>query len=240
MSNVTVLRTSSGRFSPGQSGNPTGRPKGARNRTTVLAEVLREGEAEAIREKLVDGALAGDRVLLKFCASLLFAKPGPRPVELDLAPGQETDPLAILAAATRAMADGEIAPSEAVQIARVVNATARLLLDRAEARLAETQGGERKEAAPATDDEEEAEASASAPVFRLYPASGDAARRLPVLRLYPRPSRRAMLLGTASIGALEIGCGGQLAEAPDRPGSGDELDAREILVLDAALGALAA
>ena len=237
MSNVTVLRTSAGRFSPGQSGNPAGRPKGARNRTTVLAEALREGEAEAIRDKLVDGALAGDRVLLKFCAGLLFAKPGPRPIELDLAPGQETDPLAVLAAATRAMADGEIAPSEAVAIARVANATARLLLDRAEARLAETQ---RDEGGEPADEDDDAAAPAAAPVSRLYPASAEPARRLPVFRLYPRQSRRAMLLGTASIGALEIGCGGQLAEAPDRAPSGHELDARKILVLDAALGALAA
>ena len=235
MSNVTVLRTATGRFSPGQSGNPAGRPKGARNRTTVFAEALREGEAEAIRDKLVDGALAGDRVLLKFCAGLLFAKPGPRAVELDLVPGQENDPLAVLAAATRAMADGEIAPSEAVAIARVANATARLLLDRAEARLAETRREESGE--PADDD---AEVSAAAPVSRLYPASAEAARRLPVFRLYPRQSRRALLLGTASIGALEIGCGGQLAEAPDRAPSGHELDARKILVSDAALGAIAA
>ena len=235
MSNVTVLRTATGRFSPGQSGNPGGRPKGARNRTTVLAEALHEGEAEAIRDKLVEGALAGDRVLLKFCASLLFAKPGPRSVELDLAPGQENDSLAVLAAATRAMADGEIAPSEAVAIARVVNATARLFLDRAEARLAETQHEENTEPA----DERDAETPAAAPVSRLYPAAPETVRRLPVFRLYPR-SRRAMLLGTASIGALEIGCGRQLAEAPDPTPSGHELDARKILVPDAALRAAAA
>jgi hypothetical protein len=215
MSNVTALRTATGRFSPGHSGNPAGRPKGSRNRTTVFAEALREGgegEAEAIREKLVEGALAGDRVLLKFCASLLFAKPGPRPIELDLAPGQETDPLAVLAAATRAMADGEIAPSEAVAIARVANARGRILLARAEARLAATQGDESEEPEAASD-------AAPAPVFSLYSAAGRVAssagrRRLPVFGLYPRQSRRAMLLGTASIGALEIGCGGQLAEAP--------------------------
>jgi hypothetical protein len=134
------------------------------------------------------------------------------------------------------MADGEIAPSEAVAIARVANATARLLLDRAEARLAETQREESSEPV----DEGDAETSAAAPVSRLYPASAEPARRLPVFRLYPRPSRRATLLRTASIGALEIGCGGQLAEAPDPSPSGDELDRRKILVPDAALGALAA
>ena len=215
MTNVSVLRTSDGRFRAGQSGNPAGRPKGARNRTTLLAEALREGEAEAIRDKLVDGALAGDRVLLKFCAERLFARPGPAPIELDLAPGEEGDPLAVLAAATRAMADGEIAPSEAVAAARVVNTMARLLLARAEVRLRET-GTDEAEAEKA--DEPEV-AAPVAPVFHLYPsgAGAPAAKKpavLPALRLYPRQSRRAMLLGTASLGALEIGCGGQLAEAP--------------------------
>jgi hypothetical protein len=213
MSDVSVLRTSGGRFRPGQSGNPAGRPKGARSRATLLAEALREGEAESIRDKLVEGALAGDRVLLKFCAERLFARPGPAPIELDLAPGEESDTLAVLAAATRAMADGEIAPSEAVAVARVVNTMAQLLLTRAEARLREA-GKEEAEEADAPD-----VAASAAPVFHLYPstAGAPAAKKravLPVLRLYPRRSRRAMLLGTASIGALEIGCGGQLAEAP--------------------------
>jgi hypothetical protein len=176
---------------------------------------LREGEAEAIRDKLVEGALAGDRVLLKFCAERLFARPGPAPIELDLAPGEESDPLAVLAAATRAMAEGEIAPSEAVAVARVVNTIAQLLLARAEVRLREA--GTEEAQAEKTDEPELA--AAVAPVFHLYPgaAGAPAAKKpavVPALRLYPRRSRRAMLFGTASIGALEIGCGGQLAEAP--------------------------
>jgi hypothetical protein len=32
-------------FAPGVSGNPKGRPKGARNKATIVVEVLREGEA---------------------------------------------------------------------------------------------------------------------------------------------------------------------------------------------------
>jgi len=47
-------------FAPGTSGNPAGRPKGARNRATVAAEALLEGEAEALTRKAVELALAGD------------------------------------------------------------------------------------------------------------------------------------------------------------------------------------
>ena len=45
-------------FELGKSGNPKGRPKGARNRATILAEALLDHEAEAITRKLVDKALA--------------------------------------------------------------------------------------------------------------------------------------------------------------------------------------
>lgn len=32
-------------FKPGKSGNPDGRPRGARNRATLVAEALLDGEA---------------------------------------------------------------------------------------------------------------------------------------------------------------------------------------------------
>ena len=49
-----------GRFSKGRSGNPAGRPPGCRNHATQMAEVLLEGEVEALTRKAVELALAGD------------------------------------------------------------------------------------------------------------------------------------------------------------------------------------
>jgi hypothetical protein len=38
-------------FTPGCSGNPAGRPKGARNRSTLALETLLDGQAEALTQK---------------------------------------------------------------------------------------------------------------------------------------------------------------------------------------------
>ena len=43
-------------FQPGQSGNPDGRPRGARNRRTIALENLVEGGADAITRKAIDMA----------------------------------------------------------------------------------------------------------------------------------------------------------------------------------------
>ncbi len=47
-------------FKPGQSGNPHGRPRGARNRATVAAEELLDGEADALTRKAIELAKQGD------------------------------------------------------------------------------------------------------------------------------------------------------------------------------------
>ena len=47
-------------FARGKSGNLTGRPRGARNHTTIAAEMLLEGEAENLTRKSVELALNGD------------------------------------------------------------------------------------------------------------------------------------------------------------------------------------
>ena len=59
------------RFKPGQSGNPSGRPKGARHRTTVAIEALLEGEGEALTRKAIELAKAGDMQALRLCMDRL-------------------------------------------------------------------------------------------------------------------------------------------------------------------------
>ena len=40
-------------FRAGQSGNPKGKPRGTRNRATSAAEILLDGEAEALTPKAI-------------------------------------------------------------------------------------------------------------------------------------------------------------------------------------------
>ena len=54
-------------FEKGRSGNPGGRRRGSRNRTTLAAAVLLEGQSEALTRKAVELALAGDPVALRLC-----------------------------------------------------------------------------------------------------------------------------------------------------------------------------
>jgi len=64
-------RVSTTRFKPGQSGNPAGRPKGARNRTTVMCEELLGADAGAIMRRLVQRAKKGDGVALRLAVERL-------------------------------------------------------------------------------------------------------------------------------------------------------------------------
>jgi len=54
-------------FERGVSGNPAGKPKGARHRATLAAEALLDGEAEALTRKAIELALEGNIFALKIC-----------------------------------------------------------------------------------------------------------------------------------------------------------------------------
>jgi len=83
-----------GRFPKGRSGNPSGRPPGARNRATIAAEVLLEGEAEALTRKAIELALEGDTTALKLCLERIVPQRRSRAVAFDLPPIERVEDLA--------------------------------------------------------------------------------------------------------------------------------------------------
>jgi hypothetical protein len=54
-----------GRWARGTSGNPAGRPPGSRNKATLLAEQLLEGEAEGLTRTVVALAKKGNSAALR-------------------------------------------------------------------------------------------------------------------------------------------------------------------------------
>jgi hypothetical protein len=116
------------RFKPGQSGNPSGRPKGARHRTTVAIEALLEGEGEALTRKAIDLAKAGDMQALRLCMDRLAPARKDSPVAFDL-PEMKTVNDAVLAmgALVKAVAEGDLTPTEAAELTRMVQAFAKII-----------------------------------------------------------------------------------------------------------------
>jgi hypothetical protein len=108
-------------FKPGQSGNPSGRPRGARNKATVAAEALLDGEAETITRKCIDLALDGDATALRLCLSRILPVKRERAIELDLPVlGGSQDSLRAIGTVLEAVGAGAITPAEGQAVASLV------------------------------------------------------------------------------------------------------------------------
>jgi hypothetical protein len=110
-------------FEKGQSGNPAGKPPGTRHKLTVAAEVLLDGEAEALTRKAIELALAGDTTALRLCLERIMPPRKSRRVAFDLPKIEKTeDLLPAFAAVVSSMAAGELAPDEATAIVGILDA----------------------------------------------------------------------------------------------------------------------
>ena len=103
-------------FAKGPANGPAGRRAGSRNKKTLAAAVLLEGEAEALTKRAVELALAGDPTAMRLCIERILP-----PIEsaADIAPATK--------AVTSALAAGIITPGEAGTIAAVVDTFVRAI-----------------------------------------------------------------------------------------------------------------
>lgn len=103
----------SSRWKKGQSGNPSGRPKGARHKSTLAAQQLLDGEAEALARKVIELALAGDVTCLRVCLDRLVPPRKDAPIRISL-PQVETSADITKASSVilDAVSSGELTPAE--------------------------------------------------------------------------------------------------------------------------------
>ncbi len=107
------------RFKPG---NP-GRPRGARNKRTLLAEKIMSDDLEAIARAVTTAARGGDMVAARIILDRLAPVRRGRPVQFDLPTGSDAAALANgFDALLRAVAGGELTPEEGAAVAALLDA----------------------------------------------------------------------------------------------------------------------
>jgi hypothetical protein len=120
-SSVQPVKTRGRPFEPGQSGNPNGRPKGARNKTTIAVEALLDNEAEALTRKVIDLALAGNMAAIRLCFERLLPPRRDRGVAFDLPKIESAgDAVAASGAVLESRAAGTLSTGEAADLMRLI------------------------------------------------------------------------------------------------------------------------
>jgi hypothetical protein len=115
------------RFEPGQSGNPAGRPPGARNKKTLEMEEMLAERAETAVKSMLERAERGEPAAMRLCMERVLPTGANRPVAIELPSVDTPDDVA---AATRvvmkALAAGAISARETINLLTVVERLARL------------------------------------------------------------------------------------------------------------------
>lgn len=123
-----MTRKTATSWKPGQSGNPKGKPKGTRNRATMIALAAMEGELDAIVKHIIKAAKMGDMVAARLVVDKLIPAAKDRPVRINLP--QITDVTTCNAAQaqiTAFVASGDLLPSEGEALAGLVDHQRRAL-----------------------------------------------------------------------------------------------------------------
>ena len=108
-------------FEKGASGNPAGRPLGARNRATVAAEALLDGDAEALTRKVLELAHKGDMTALRLCLDRVVPVRRERLLNFQLPHlNSASDAASAMSAIAAAVAAGEVTLGEAAELGKLV------------------------------------------------------------------------------------------------------------------------
>ena len=119
---ATDARGPHGRFTPGSSGNPQGRPK---SETAALRQSLADGAADVVKA-ILDAAKAGDMQAAKIVLDRLLPPLKANAQTVHLALPEGASPLGIASAILAATASGALAPDIAAQLVAAVGTFCRI------------------------------------------------------------------------------------------------------------------
>lgn len=110
------------KFKRGQSGNPKGKPKGARNKSTLAAEKLLEGSLDRICKRIEEEALNGNMQAAKMILDRFLPVRKDRSIKIDFPQiNSLEDVLNAIGSIVNAVGSGEISPSEGESLSRTLD-----------------------------------------------------------------------------------------------------------------------
>jgi hypothetical protein len=133
-------------FQPGQSGNPAGKPRGARHAALLALDAIGAEGAQDVLRKVVEDAKGGDMRAAEILLKRLWPERKGRPINVEL-PAMETpgDLVKAVGAVTNAVAQGDITPEEGQALAGIIETHRRAIetedLERRLAAIEATQPG---------------------------------------------------------------------------------------------------
>ena len=129
-------------FKKGESGNPKGKPKGARHKTTQLAYAMMEGGLEAILDQVVAKAKTGDMLACRMILDKIIPTQKDRTIAIELPPIATVDGVGrAQSEILQAVVDGDITPNEGERIAAIVECRRRAIETvELESRITELEG----------------------------------------------------------------------------------------------------
>jgi hypothetical protein len=109
-------------FPKGHSGNPNGRPKGTRNKSTILVQLLLERDLEEICNRVIEEAKAGNMQAVKMILDRILPPKKDSPIAIDI-PEIKTssDILQAINCISTAVGQGEISPSEGETLSKIID-----------------------------------------------------------------------------------------------------------------------
>ena len=111
------------KFQKGQSGNPAGRPRGSRNKTTIRMQALLDRKARRLVNKAIDMAMGGNTTVLRLCMDRVVPPRRSEPLVCEIPPlASAADAVGAMSGLAACAAVGDVTADEAAKLAKLISA----------------------------------------------------------------------------------------------------------------------